>query len=887
MEESDNISQPDSTEKLKTQIKVLAENFEAKYIEKSQTNESLNRSNSCGEDLTCRGGKNKKNIKKRKGVSNSKTYENSNAVCDAKNIQNSKKTTNAPVQRTHNTRKNQDSKKEKKSYTCKVCSKTFGIRSDLREHTKIHNSSTYECEYCQKQLKSRSGLSNHIRASHISSEKRYSCEICDLKCTTMKSLTIHMKVHDKDEKFLTHASKFLQASVEPLQSDVPKTLLGTAKKLQAVKSKMESDDTVRETETNDENTDSIQGVNAEEVDLCLQYDAEETHLNTTDNYDDCGENSYEMTELLENSEVYSCIHCSEMFTDKTLLSLHMSSHNPDNLKVLNCYQCGKVYSSSLALYRHKLLHNKEGTFSCKICPKTFKCISTLKAHVKRHTPHEEKPFPCKLCPARFLNKRSHDLHFLVHTKEKKFICDKCAKSFRTCQQLMLHNRIHTGEKPHECDVCGKKFRLQTAYKMHYAIHENSRRHMCDKCGKTFIRKEHLKKHKTTHETQGQSPCDQCDLVFRQKHSLKWHKFSKHMTEEERRASSFKVFKCEICNKDYLSQYMLDNHSRTHTGEKPFKCTFNCYKSFADHSNLRAHERIHKGDRKCRCSVCGAAYFFGRDLKKHMLTHTSKGASKLKVKKTKNDEEDFTPPEEIIVILDQQPSLRKCKFNEIQNTIFPESNPPAPVLPSKLTEQPMQPAGGSHGYTAIQNRQNHQQIKPNPVIIEQEPKLIEQNNTHVTHSQKIIEHNNTHVTHSQETYLLHDVMAQETARACAEIDNPQLLEQTSYDHSVMSQTSTVTHPDMAGYQTSHMQQRLMLEGQLQLAADGTSLMTGLESGTKQVQGAEGRTVSKSAHQLQLQSVVRNAGMQHRIYNIESYGQHSNHVIMVEPPDWSAQ
>jgi uncharacterized Zn-finger protein len=49
--------------------------------------------------------------------------------------------------------------------------------------------------------------------------------------------------------------------------------------------------------------------------------------------------------------------------------------------------------------------------------------------------------------------------------------------------------------------------------------------------------------------------------------------------------------CPVCNKLFLRQSELDIHYRSHTGEKPFKCTIEgCTKRFSVNSNRRRHER---------------------------------------------------------------------------------------------------------------------------------------------------------------------------------------------------------------------------------------------------------------------------------------------------------
>ena len=54
----------------------------------------------------------------------------------------------------------------------------------------------------------------------------------------------------------------------------------------------------------------------------------------------------------------------------------------------------------------------------------------------------------------------------------------------------------------------------------------------------------------------------------------------------------KRLKCQYCDKLFTKNFDLQQHVRSHTGEKPFQCIV-CGRAFAQKSNVKKHMQTHK------------------------------------------------------------------------------------------------------------------------------------------------------------------------------------------------------------------------------------------------------------------------------------------------------
>jgi len=94
------------------------------------------------------------------------------------------------------------------------------------------------------------------------------------------------------------------------------------------------------------------------------------------------------------------------------------------------------------------------------------------------------------------------------------------------------------------------------------------------------------------------------------------------------SESSTMFSCNWCFKSYRTRSKWLAHTRTHTGERPYICSYPCCgKSYTRSDHLRRHEWSHQERRPFVCSrvSCNKSFATKQRLQRHEQSHTEKRA----------------------------------------------------------------------------------------------------------------------------------------------------------------------------------------------------------------------------------------------------------------------
>ncbi|XP_073842723.1 uncharacterized protein isoform X1 [Musca autumnalis] len=529
-----------------------------------------------------------------------------------------------------------DKNTKKSQHKCEICGRCYSQSNTLREHiTKKHPLSlgtNYICEICNKRFTTQAGLEGHTQQKHPAA-CTHICEICGGCYKEDKFLRIHLKnqhsfsldteyVCDKcDKRFITqiglrnHSNLMHTKAGEPTEHkcELCGRCYTTSKLLRAhLRNKHTSSadsEFLPKDSPNIYSPSSLTWKSDDSTEVITHDEVHQHHLTTTitpqiflpkleimDDSKGIADTENKQSKVNDNRE-----------DSHNLRSKHPSSADSEFLPE----DSPNMYSPSSFTWKsddrtevisHDEVHQHHLTTT--ITPQIFLPKLEIMDDSKGIAVTENKPSKVND------NKEDSRNVFMVPNE----IVSKCKEYDKNC------NDKNTKKSQHKCEICGRCYSQSNTLREHIikkhplSLDTN---YICEICNKRFTTPAGLEGHtQKKHPAACHHICEICGGCYKEDKFLRIHLKDQH---------SFSLdteYACDKCDKRFITQIGLDNHSNlmhTKAGEPTeHKCQL-CGRGFTTSKLLRAHiRRKHPSstDSEYICEICNQGFTTQRGLDKH-------------------------------------------------------------------------------------------------------------------------------------------------------------------------------------------------------------------------------------------------------------------------------
>uniref|UniRef100_A0A1B0AVI2 Zinc finger protein Xfin n=1 Tax=Glossina palpalis gambiensis TaxID=67801 RepID=A0A1B0AVI2_9MUSC len=434
-------------------------------------------------------------------------------------------------------------------------------------------------------------------------EKRYQCELCQLKFSYKYQVFTHMKEqHRETEKEIPYKCKLC--------------------KLDFLCSRMFE----QHSRTHCRNRDKSF--------VCIRCPGKFAWIESMRQHN-CLHKARFLTGTKDKNNPLKCSICRTTFKTALKLKAHMKIHaciewsNPQEFR---CALCNNHFSKLKQLREHLPVHQDGETdidFEHSLYMKTFVKLenaldreSVKKAIANDYSKKQLTRFYCAL------DKNAEEVDVMDSESESEeeqrhfYKCLQCHSEFRRRSSLVEHQTAnHAGMSlPFRCDVCSRQFACREILDHHqYRNCLNEYRQQsfrCDICALNFVWPRNLAKHKQMkHSDRGDQnkygnklKCDECDKVFIWLKDLKRHRII-HRPDE-------KKYACPHCERKFYRKDHLLAHIRTHDPNSvPITLNLNRKVNNFDVNLSRPH-----GYKQIKCMICYSQHTTIQDLRNHLAKH---------------------------------------------------------------------------------------------------------------------------------------------------------------------------------------------------------------------------------------------------------------------------
>ncbi|XP_029411372.1 zinc finger protein 112 isoform X2 [Nannospalax galili] len=317
-----------------------------------------------------------------------------------------------------------------------------------------------------------------------------------------------------------------------------------------------------------------------------------------------------------------------------------------HLQFCSLSPCGKGWSERLSLHSHQSVQRgDEGDEGPPLqspqraCMRETPCQCGENFHQHApsntygHTHQGEAPQSCSLYEKTFNCTLDLSSDFRVYIREDPY---KYENGFNQNLHNQVHHKIYAEENLYTSVDCGKDFTCRSNLNIQHKIHVEKNLYNSEECDH-FSLPSRFQDFPIVHSREQPHKHYICSNSFSQNSHIQEHQkthtgekpykeggnscnWSSNLKDHQRGLIGQKPYKCNACGKGFSHRSVLNVHQRVHTGEKPYKCE-ECEKGFSRSSYLQAHQRVHTGEKPYKCEECGKGFSRNSYLQGHQKVHT--------------------------------------------------------------------------------------------------------------------------------------------------------------------------------------------------------------------------------------------------------------------------
>ncbi|XP_029141770.1 zinc finger protein 420-like [Protobothrops mucrosquamatus] len=557
---------------------------------------------------------------------------------------------------------------------CTVCGKSFGRRSSLIRHFKVHSGDKpFRCSICGKCFLAKTSLILHKESMHKKrrGKKCWECRECGQSFATKAFLTEHREMHSGEKTYPCPACEKSFAETRHLVKHLMTAHSGehVFKCPVCGKGFMKEKDLMRHRAKNHGKSHCFLSLDDENG--CKEKPSPVKHKRLHLNPDILPRAASEGNAGV--GRALRCAHCGKSYKQEKAFINHQNvcvrqqpsaegkvpkgdgpplTKNQITHVEMNdntCFDCGKPVCKSSPLASEPKTDQEKNLQVCPECGESFRDGQCFADHLRSH---QEAPSSQNASSWEGLGGKTLPVG-RQETQEKKsrYQCQGCRRDYSTHYNLRRHQRIHTecrsrrnahkgkdaaygwffpdlqkgrgGKEPalqHKCTYCGKGFKTKSTLGRHQQIHIKGKPYKCSICGKAFVYWYTLAHHQEIHleDQLYQHKCSFCTKAFRTPSALRRH---------QQLHKEGKPYICNICGKAFAYRYNLTHHREIHVEGQIYKCSF-CWKAFRTSYSLSRHKRIHTETRSYQCPTCRKAFGTKYSLWRHQEMHVKEDPDSL-------------------------------------------------------------------------------------------------------------------------------------------------------------------------------------------------------------------------------------------------------------------